>query len=86
MSLLRIKKTESGFTLLEITIVMALVGILTVATLAGSGNATKNAAFIGDIRIIRANIRDSETKSYTVKTGNGCATTESGPGGGASVC
>jgi prepilin-type N-terminal cleavage/methylation domain-containing protein len=85
MSLSRGKKAELGFTLLEITIVMAIVGLLTISILTGSGNATREERFSGGIRQIKANIRDAQTKAYTVKTGNGCAISDAGPGGG-NVC
>ena len=86
MNLFQVRKKELGFTLLETTIVLGIVGILTVAVLSGSGNATKNERFNGGIRQIKANIRDAQTKAYTVKTGNGCASTDVSPGGGANVC
>lgn len=86
MSFRRFLTSKDGFTLLETTIVLALIGLLTIVVVAGSGNATRNERFSGGIRQIKANIRDAQTKAYTVKTGNGCASSDVSPGGGANVC
>jgi prepilin-type N-terminal cleavage/methylation domain-containing protein len=75
-------KFEAGFTLLETIIVLALIGFLTIFVVSGSGNGIRNERFSGGIRDIVSNLRDAQTKSYTVKTGNGCADQDTGPGGG----
>lgn len=55
---------------METTIVLALVGLLTFAVISGSSNATNADRFGSQVRQFTTTIRDAQTKSYTVQTGN----------------
>ncbi len=78
--------TQKGFTLLETTIVLGLISILTFAVISGSSVGTNVERFNGQIRDFSASIRDAQTKSYTVQTGTCTAGTQVNLAGGQTGC
>lgn len=66
---MKLRHPQSGFTLVETTIVLALIGLLTFLVVSGSSVATNADRFGSQIRIFTSTIRDAQTKSYTVQTG-----------------
>ncbi len=81
MSMWHRNNSENGFTLVETTIVLALVAILTLVVILGSGNGIRNERFSGSLREVASNIKEAQTKSYTVRTGSSCSDQDAGPGG-----
>lgn len=81
-------QVQSGFTLLETVIVLAIVGLLTLFVLGNSNGTTANERFSGSVHNFAATITDAQTKSYSVQTGtSGCGSTEGAPGGtGGTAC
>lgn len=63
----------AGFTLVETTVVLAIIGLLTVILVSGSGPQIKNERFAGQVRIFADDLRRAQTQAYTVKTGS-CTT------------
>lgn len=59
----------AGFTLVETTVVLAIIGLLTVILVSGSGPQIKNERFAGQVRVFADELRRAQTQSYTVKTG-----------------
>lgn|GEM_PF-6667409 len=73
MSLKRVELSAiAGFTLVETTIVLALIGLLTTILVAGSGPQIKNERFAGQVRVFADDLRQAQTHSYTIQTGT-CA-------------
>ena len=62
----------AGFTLVETTIVLALIGLLTTVLVAGTGPQLKNERFAGQVRVFADDLRQAQTHAYTVQTGT-CA-------------
>lgn len=82
---------QRGFTVVETIVVLAIIGLLTLAVVAGSNNGIKNERFSGELRDFTDVLRQSQTLSYTVKTGapGDCgASTAPAPGSdtGATAC
>jgi prepilin-type N-terminal cleavage/methylation domain-containing protein len=82
----KIISSHQGFTLLETTIVLGLISILTFAVISGSSVGTNVERFNGQIRDFSASIRDAQTKSYTVQTGTCTAGTQVSLAGGQTGC
>lgn len=59
-----------GFTLVEVTIVMAIAGLLLIEVLAGSESSIKVERFSGEIRQIADNLRAEQTQAYSTQTGD----------------
>lgn len=78
---------QTGFTLVEVMIVMALIGFLTLLVVSGSGQNIKDERFSGELRQFTDFIRQAQVKSTTTQTGTGCAVSTPAPGGNAgSTC
>ncbi len=73
MKRFKLLKTASGFTLIETTIVLGIIGLITVLLVAGSGDSLKTERFRSEVAIFASTIRSAQTRSYTVMTGDNSA-------------
>jgi prepilin-type N-terminal cleavage/methylation domain-containing protein len=64
--------SRRGFTLIEVVIVMAIVGLMLIEVLGGSQNGINNERFSGQMRQITDNIHQLQTDSFSTRTGTSC--------------
>lgn len=74
--MLRRIKNESGYTIIEVMVVLGIVMLLSVLLMSGAGGTSKLERFSGEVRAFANVLREAQTKGYTVSTGACAASTE----------
>ena len=64
---------QPGFTLVEVVIVLAIVGLMTLFVLSGSGVNIKSERFSGEVKQFADYIRRAQIAGATTEAGYGCA-------------
>jgi type II secretory pathway pseudopilin PulG len=61
-------RNHQGYTMIELVIIMAIIGLLTLSLVAGAGQHGKNQRYSGEVNSFANALREAQTRSYTVET------------------